>query len=99
MKSNKEFNKLQLFGEAEDNVVDILREINEDYDHLSAEVQLEVAKLAQLKRIADNLESINCNLINIGGSVELLEKVSDCISENPYGSFLCITGNVSADAR
>lgn len=52
-----------------------------------------------LERIADNLENINCTLINIGGSVELLEKVSDCISENPYGSFLCITGNVSADAR
>ena len=99
MKGNKEFNKLQLFGEAEDNVVDILREINEDYDHLSTEVQLEVAKLAQLKRIADNLESIDCSLINIGGSVELLEKVSDCISENLYGSFLRITGSVSADAR
>lgn len=54
---NKLFFNLQLFGATEDEVMEILSEIDRSYK-LSAEHELEVAKLAQLKRIADALEHI-----------------------------------------
>ena len=55
--------------------------------------QIEVMKLNQLKRIAASLEKIS-------DSVELLEKLADCVDEIPqYGSRLSIGGTVSADVR
>lgn len=55
--------------------------------------QIEVMKLNQLRRIAASLERIS-------DSVELLEKMADCIDEIPqYGSRLSIGGTVSADVR
>lgn len=55
--------------------------------------QIEVMKLNQLRRIADSLEKV-------GDSVELLEKLADCVDEIPqYGSRLSIGGTVSADVR
>lgn len=55
--------------------------------------QIEVMKLNQLKRIAASLEKIS-------DSLELLEKLSDCVDEIPqYGSRLSIGGTVSADVR
>ena len=55
--------------------------------------QIEVMKLNQLRRIAASLEKIS-------DSVELLEKLADCVDEIPqYGSRLSIGGTVSADVR
>lgn len=54
--------------------------------------QIEAMKLEQLRRIAASLEKIS-------GSVELLEKLSDCVSENQYGGFFSVSGNVTADVR
>lgn len=55
--------------------------------------QIEVMKLNQLRRIATSLEKIS-------DSVELLEKLSDCVDEIPqYGSRLSIGGTVNAEVR
>lgn len=55
--------------------------------------QIEVMKLNQLRRIAASLERIS-------DSVELLEKMADCVDEIPqYGCRLSIGGTVSADVR
>lgn len=55
--------------------------------------QIEVMKLNQLRRIAASLERVS-------DSVELLEKLADCVDEIPqYGSRLSIGGTVSADVR
>lgn len=55
--------------------------------------QIEVMKLNQLRRIAVSLERVS-------NSVELLEKLADCVDEIPqYGSRLSIGGTVSADVR
>ena len=75
----KEMN-LQLFGYAEDNAVDILKELDAEYEHMDATTQIEVAKLAQLKRIADVLEDINGTLISMGGDIEAL---GDCVGTIP----------------
>ena len=71
---------LQLFGDAEDNAVDILKELGAEYEHMDAATQIEVAKLAQLKRIADVLEDINGTLISMGGDIEAL---GDCVGTIP----------------
>lgn len=76
---NKKMN-LQLFGDAEDNAVDILKELGAEYEHMDAATQIEVAKLAQLKRIADVLEDINGALIGMGGDIEAL---GDCVGVIP----------------
>lgn len=62
---------LQLFGESEDEVVDILREIDADYEGMGRAMQVEVAKLAQLKRIADTLERIGTDYLTVSGNVEV----------------------------
>lgn len=55
--------------------------------------QIEVMKLNQLRRIAASLEKIS-------DSVELLERLADCVDEIPqYGSRLSIGGTVSTDVR
>lgn len=76
---NKKMN-LQLFGDAEDNAVDILKELGAEYEHMDAATQIEVAKLAQLKRIADVLEDINGALIGMGGDIEAL---GECVGTAP----------------
>ena len=80
MKKN-EFSKfnLQLFGLPEDEAVEILHELDRDH-YLNSADRIEVAKLAQLKRIADILEDMNSALIGINGSVEELEK---CVGFQP----------------
>ena len=55
--------------------------------------QIEVMKLNQLRKIAASLERLS-------NSVELLEKLADCVDEIPqYGSRLSIGGTVCADVR
>ncbi|OUO31191.1 hypothetical protein B5F86_01605 [Lachnoclostridium sp. An298] len=95
---NKKVN-LQLFGDAEDNAVDILKELGAEYEHMDAATQIEVAKLAQLKRIADVLEGINSTLIDMSAPIESL---AECVDVSParYGgreyTFLHIGGSVDA---
>ena len=51
--------------------------------------------LSQITRAADALEEIASKLERIGNSVELLEKLSDCVYEpEPFvgGSMLCVKG-------
>lgn len=90
---------LQLFGDAEDNAVDILKELDAEYEHMDTATQIEVAKLAQLKRIADVLEDINSALI---GMSTPLESLAECVDIAParYGgreyTFLHIGGSVDA---
>lgn len=95
---NKKMN-LQLFGDAEDNAVDILKELGAEYEHMDAATQIEVAKLAQLKRIADVLEGINSTLIDMSAPIESLAECVD-IAPARYGgreyTFLHIGGSVDA---
>ena len=58
--------KLQFFGVDEDDVIDSLSELDLEYKPLSAEQQLEIAKIAQLRRIARSLEGIGESLKKIG---------------------------------
>lgn len=76
---------LQLFGEAEDEVVDLVQDMLGDYDRMGETFALEVAKLAQLKRIADALEDMQ-------QSLDCLSELTSCINER--GQF-CITGEIS----
>lgn len=56
---------------------------------------LRIMELGQLERIAGALEDINCTLTTIGGSVEMLEKLGDCVDTIPgYGDRLIISGNI-----
>ena len=48
-----------------------------------------VGLVLELSRIADALERIQ-------RSMEILEKISDCISSSRYGDRFCITGDVTA---
>lgn len=49
-----------------------------------------------LERIAVALEGINESLSSIQQSVEILEELSECVSQSPYGSMFCITGNITS---
>lgn len=54
----------------------------------------------RLDRIADVLEDINGTLIRMEGSVELLEKLEDCVDEIPqYGNRLVIGGMIQTETR
>lgn len=68
---------LQLFGELEDEAVDILKEIDADYENMDVEMEIGVAKLTQLKRIADSLEGIN----------ESLGALAECVDEVPLTAY------------
>ena len=79
------------------NVLEEYCEIAGDYeDGINA---LKMMEISRLNRIADALEGINDSLEKISNSVELLEKLSDCVSENQYGGFFSVSGNVTADVR
>ena len=52
-----------------------------------------------MDRIAGALEGINDSLEKISNSVELLEKLSDCVSEREYGGFFSVSGSITADVR
>lgn len=85
--------KLQQFGEAEDATVDIITELKKDYVNVETDDAVKIMHLGQLKRVADALEEIASKLERIGNSVELLEKLSDCVDEPvPYagGSQFCV---------
>lgn len=56
-------------------------------------------EVCALDRIADALEGINASLEKISNSVELLEKLSDCVSEREYGGFFSVSGSITADVR
>ena len=92
---------LQFFGAEEDAAVDILKELDAEYDHMEPAIQIEVAKLAQLKRIADVLEDINSALIDMSAPIEAL---SECVDTTPprYDgreySFLRVGGSVDTGA-
>ncbi len=93
----KDFKNLQLFGAMEDEAAEILHDINVEYEHLSPEIQVEVAKLAQMIRIADCLDEISEKLSDLRCNSEALERLADCVSTNDiYGSRFCITGDVTS---
>ncbi len=50
----------------------------------------------QLKQIADMLEDINGTLIRMEGSVELLEKLADCVDEIPQHGNRFVVGGISS---
>lgn len=53
-----------------------------------------------LERIADALEKISNTLECMQGSVELLEKLSDCVDEIPqYGNRFVVGGMIQAETR
>lgn len=84
---------LQLFGESEDEAVDILQEIDADYEGMEAALQVEVAKLAQLKRIADALEDLKGVLDYMGEDTHTL---SECVGQTIGGdSYLRIGGSIT----
>ena len=81
MMDDKKMMGLQLFGVDEDDVIDALHELDLEYKHLSAEQQLEIAKIAQLRRIARSLEVIE----------ESLEKMAGCSD----GQKLYVSGEIT----
>ena len=100
----KEGKKLQIFGYAEDDVAEVLRELSEEYPGMNAEQQVEVAKIAQLRRIASALEGIENALSGLSGIENSLEDLAGCAvwcpslfpGGKPYKMFR-IGGSVSAD--
>ena len=92
-----DFKNLQLFGQMEDEAIDILHDINEEYGRISPENQIEIAKLAQMIRIADCLSEISEKLSELHYNSEMLERLTECVSTNDiYGSRFCITGDVTS---
>lgn len=75
MKKDKE-NKLglQFFGEAEDEVFDILAELSKDYHGLDVESELKIAQIAQLKRIADLLEDTEADEYRAASALERIDR-------------------------
>ena len=54
----------------------------------------------RLDRIADVLEDINGTLIRMEGSVELLEKLADCVDEIPqHGNRFVVGGMVPVEKK
>lgn len=54
----------------------------------------------RLDRIADVLEDINGTLIRMEGSVELLEKLVDCVDEIPqHGNRFVVGGMVQVEQK
>lgn len=54
----------------------------------------------RLDRIADVLEDINGTLIRMEGSVELLEKLADCVDEIPqHGNRFVVGGMVQVEQK
>ena len=96
--------ELQLFGDMEDEAVDGLMELAEEYQGMNAEQQVEVAKIAQLRRIASALEGIENALSSLSGIESSLEDLAGCAvwcpspfpGGKPYKMFR-IGGSVSAD--
>ena len=71
-------------------LVDVL---NVRGDGVNSDDVLRYLTLSQITRVADALEEIASKLERIGNSVELLEKLSDCVDEPvPYvgGSQFCV---------
>lgn len=89
---------LQFFGAAEHEAVGILAELNKDYPNMDADTQVEVAKLVQLTRIADNLEGINENLSTMKEALTTLTECVGYIPPRPHQKegycFLRIGGDV-----
>lgn len=48
-----------------------------------------------LERIAESLEAIEKTLGDMQQSLEGLDVLTECVSNTPTGSFLCVTGNIS----
>ena len=80
---------------------DIVREFcKHAEEEKSGEIVLKCMEIARLERIADALERMNCVLQNMQGSVELLEKLSDCVDEIPqYGNRLVIGGMIQTESK
>lgn len=96
---NEEFRKMlsELVGEELDFV-----NFKEDYEEngLSSDFVVSTIQAAQLKRIAAVLEDINSALIRMEGSVELLEKLADCVDEIPqYGNRFVVGGMVQVEQK
>lgn len=75
----------------EEFIEDLVKRFRSEGIYIDNTVKL--LKLFQLVRIADSLEDISAKLENMSNSVELLEKISDCVYEpDPLtrGSMLCI---------
>lgn len=65
-------------------------------DSAYSDMTLKIMELECLDRIAAALKNINCTLETISGSVELLEKLSDCVDDTRgYGERLCVTGTIT----
>ena len=76
----------------------------EEYCEIAGEYEddinaLKMMEISRLDRIAGALEGINDSLEKISNSVELLEKLSDCVSEREYGGFFSVSGSITADIR
>lgn len=57
-------------------------------------------ELEERDRITDVLEDINGTLIRMEGSVELLEKLADCVDEIPqYGNRFVVGGMVQVEKK
>lgn len=66
---------LQFFGTPVEETIDMLEEVDENTSNLDAATQIELAKLVQLKRIADILEKYGGTLTSISSA---LGDLSDC---------------------
>lgn len=80
---------------------DIVREFcKHAEEEKSGEMKLKCMEIARLDRIADVLERMNCVLERMQESVELLERLSDCVDEIPqYGNRFVVGGMIQIETR
>lgn len=74
-----------------DRTVEVLQDMLE-MDEYTRTQAVEILKVAELRRIADELTGMNTALINLQRAAEAVE---DCVTKTERGSLLCITGNVT----
>lgn len=72
----------------------VLKEIEEmkEQGYCGTTQIMEMMKLAELRRIADEMSAINMTLLDMQRSWDALQ---DCVAESDNGCFLRITGNVT----
>lgn len=76
-----------------DSLIDLLK----SREAIDANDAFRLFQLSQLTRVADALEDIASKMEHIGNSVELLEKLADCVDEPlplAGGSQFCIKKNI-----
>lgn len=99
---------LQLFGESEDRTVEVWMNMLGDHGDTTANMSNEAVALLVIASRIENMskmldvrfEELSDKLDKIADSVEILEKLSDCVDSVPqYGERFIVGGIVHADEQ